>query len=175
MNSHLSEILSWLLEPLANSMMGKSSEVVSAEDLKHKIDKLNLANKDWKPEAELEHPIGQSSVMADQLDLAPGLCGCEECADPEESVSGSEEQLTSEAGPGSCNKSEGEGGVCVNTQTGSVSVADSQSNTVNSVTQESSQGPDDVSSDGVEYIFSSVRRRGNRNKALLLKERREIY
>ena len=34
--------------------------------------------------------------------------------------------------------------------------------------------PDSVSSDGVEYIFSSVRRRGNRNKALLLRERREI-
>ena len=78
MNSHLSEILSWLLEPLADSMMGKSSEVISDEDLKHKIDKLNLANKDWKPEAEVEHPIGQSSVMTDQLDLAPGLCGFKE-------------------------------------------------------------------------------------------------
>ena len=46
MNAHLSELLSWLLEPLANAMMGKSSEVISDEDLKNKIDNLNLANKD---------------------------------------------------------------------------------------------------------------------------------
>ena len=129
MNSHLSEILSWLLEPLADSMMGKSSEVISDEDLKHKIDKLNLANKDWKPEAEVEHPIGQSSVMADQLDLAPGLCGSKECA-AEDSVSGSSDGISSN------NKSGGEGGMCVNTQTGSVSVAASQSNIVRAETSQ---------------------------------------
>ena len=41
MNTHLREIISWLLEPLANSMMKNSSEVISDEDLLNKIDKLN--------------------------------------------------------------------------------------------------------------------------------------
>ena len=67
--------------------------------------------------------------------------------------------------------------MCVNTQTGSVSVAGSQSNTVKSVTrrsaQESSKASEGANGGGVEYIFSSVRGRGNRNKALLLKERRD--
>ena len=65
----------------------------------------------------------------------------------------------------------------VNTQTGSVSVAGSQSNTVNTVKpviMESSK-PECATEGrgGVEYIFSSMRRRGNRNKALLLREKRE--
>ena len=46
MNTHLSELLSWLLEPLANSMMNKSSEVISDKHLKNKIDKLNVINKE---------------------------------------------------------------------------------------------------------------------------------
>ena len=40
-NVHLSELLSWLLEPLANSMMGRSAEVISDEHLKQKMDALN--------------------------------------------------------------------------------------------------------------------------------------
>ena len=47
MNTHMSEILSWVLEPLANAMMSQSSEVISDEHLKHKIDKLNEQNKGW--------------------------------------------------------------------------------------------------------------------------------
>ena len=165
MNSHLSEILSWLLEPLANSMMEKSSEVISDEDLKHKIDKLNLANRDWKPETKIEHPIGESSVMGEQLELAPGLCGCEDCVDQEEVPSSediSQESSSQCKGESSSNnkKSDGEGGGCVHAQTGSMS---------NNVTK-SAEGEQ---MGGREYIFSSMRKRGNRNKALLLKERRE--
>jgi nucleoside permease NupC len=48
MNAHLSAILSWLLEPLANSMGSKSSEVISGEHMKSKIDSINLNNKEWK-------------------------------------------------------------------------------------------------------------------------------
>jgi hypothetical protein len=33
MNAHLSAILSWLLEPLANSMSSKSSEVIRGEHM----------------------------------------------------------------------------------------------------------------------------------------------
>ena len=44
MNTHLIELLSWLLEPLANAMLGKSSEVISEEPLMQKIDSLNTAN-----------------------------------------------------------------------------------------------------------------------------------
>ena len=80
MNAHLSELLRWLLEPLANAMLGKSSEVISDEDLKNKIDNLNLANKDWKPETEMENPIGEQEEMTSMMGAAPGLCGCEECA-----------------------------------------------------------------------------------------------
>ena len=58
MNTHLSEILSWLLEPLATSMLGKSSEVISGEDLKNKMDTLNEKNKNLKPQPSLEEPIG---------------------------------------------------------------------------------------------------------------------
>ena len=67
MNTHLSELLSWLLEPLANSMMNKSSEVISDKHLKNKIDKLNIINKEWVPETDVESPIGESKVMADLL------------------------------------------------------------------------------------------------------------
>ena len=75
MNTHLSEILSWLLEPLATSMMGKSSEVISDEDLNNKMDTLNMVNKDWKPEEQSQEPIGTSPEMEDKLSAAPGLCG----------------------------------------------------------------------------------------------------
>ena len=61
MNARLSELLSWLLEPLANSMMGKSSEVISDEHLKQKMDALNCKNKDWKPEEQLQEPISTRS------------------------------------------------------------------------------------------------------------------
>ena len=74
MNTHLSEILSWLLETLATSMIGKSSEVISGEDLKNKMDALNDKNIKWKPAEPLVEPIGQSSLMGSVLEAAPGLC-----------------------------------------------------------------------------------------------------
>ena len=84
MNTHLSEILSWLLEPLATSMIGKSSEVISGEDLKNKMDALNDKNKTWKPAEPVVEPIGESSLMGRVLEAAPGLCGCEECTNNDE-------------------------------------------------------------------------------------------
>ena len=53
--AHLSEILSWLLD----TMMEKSSDVISDEHLKHMIDQLNVVNKEWEPEAEVEYPLGR--------------------------------------------------------------------------------------------------------------------
>ena len=79
MNTHLSEILSWLLEPLATSLIGRSSEVISGEDLKNKMDALNDKNKNWKPAEPVVEPVGESSLMERALEAAPGLCGCEEC------------------------------------------------------------------------------------------------
>ena len=152
MNTHLSEILSWLLEPLANSMLEKSSEVISDEDLKFKIDKLNQANRDWKPKTEIEHPIHESSEMTEQLELAPGLCGCEECVGVHEEPSSEEESAEKPAGEGGCEK------------TPQSSCHDPQS---------SCQSVEKPARDGIEYIFSSMRRRGNRNKAMLLREKRE--
>ena len=74
-----------------STVLEKSSEVISDEDLKHKIDQLNLCNKDWKPEAEVEYPIGESSEMSDQLREAPGQCGCKDCLEGQHS-SGDEER-----------------------------------------------------------------------------------
>ena len=149
MNTHLSEILSWLLEPLATAMIGKSSEVISGEDLKNKMDSLNTRNRNWQPDPPLAEPIGESEVMMEALDAAPGLCGCRDCV---------EESSNYEASTG---REE-----CVNTQTGSVGVAGPQSNTVVNGLEESRVA-------NVEYVTSSVRRRGNRNKALLIREQRE--
>ena len=94
MNAHLSEIISWLLEPLANSMMKNSSEVISDEDLLNKIDKLNEVNKVWEHEHEKEEPIGDSEELSIKLDEAPGLCGCGDCLEEnaEEQPEGSGEQ-----------------------------------------------------------------------------------
>ena len=166
MNTHLSEILSWLLEPLATSMIGDSSEVISGEDLKSKMDSLNNKNKEWTPEEQMEEPIGESSLMEGRLEGAPSLCGCEECK-TEASLGGEE---------------------CVNTQTGSVGVAAPQSNTLQSpstsLEDQAGSGSSKTNShqsssqaecgSSVEYITSSVQRRGNRNKAMLIREKREL-
>ena len=57
MNFHLSELVSWILEPLA-SAMEDSGELVSGEDLKSNIDRLNETNKSWVPV-----PDNTSSLM----------------------------------------------------------------------------------------------------------------
>ena len=59
MNSHLSELLSWLLQPLATEMIGKCSEVNSRKDLKSSLHRLNVANQDWEPAAELVRSLGE--------------------------------------------------------------------------------------------------------------------
>ena len=41
MNLPLSTVISWALEPLADSLMKSSSEVISNEDMKSRFDKLN--------------------------------------------------------------------------------------------------------------------------------------
>ena len=48
MNFALSELVSWVLEPLATAMDGRS-ELVSGEDLKSNVDKLNVTNTNWVP------------------------------------------------------------------------------------------------------------------------------
>ena len=49
MNFPLSELVSWVLEPLA-SAMEDSGKLVNGEDLKSNIDGLNEANKSWVPQ-----------------------------------------------------------------------------------------------------------------------------
>ena len=115
----------------------------------------------------MESPISDHSEMSEQLERAPELCGCDECVKPD----GSTEAI-------------GEGGG-VHAPTGSMS------NTVNGPTPDESRKMESSHPEGtngreestlpqsstgrgnLEYIFSSMKRRGNRNKALLLRERRE--
>ena len=76
MNFPLSEIVSWVLEPLASAMEG-GGELVSGEDLKSNLDKLNEKNKDWKPA-----PISTEKVTdmpgAVVSETLPKLCDCVE-------------------------------------------------------------------------------------------------
>jgi hypothetical protein len=79
MNTHLSELLRWILEPLATEMMDRFSEVNSGEDPKSRLDRLNAANKDWEPAAKLEGSLGEQPEVESVAKEAPGLCDCEEC------------------------------------------------------------------------------------------------
>jgi hypothetical protein len=124
-------------------MLGKSSEVISGEDLKNKMDTFNDKNKNWKPQLSLEEPVGESSVMGSALEAAPGLCGCEEC------VSNDDQEIVQS--PKTINargmfQGEGQG---VHPERES-KVAE------------------------VEFVTSSVRRLGHRNKALLIREQRQV-
>ena len=65
-------------------MMGRSSEVISDAHLKHKMDALNCKNQNWKPEEHVPELIGENEVMGEKRGAAPGLCGCEECVEPEQ-------------------------------------------------------------------------------------------
>ena len=75
MNFPLSEIVSWVLEPLA-SAMENSGELVSGEDLKSKIDNLNKANNSW-----VQVPDSTANVMdmegAKASEHIPKLCEVE--------------------------------------------------------------------------------------------------
>ena len=86
MNSHLSEILSWALEPLADALLPKSSEVISNEDLKSNLDSLNQRNGSWVPDDKVEGDLGDvTSMMGAAMEL-PGWCNCSECDDKVNSV-----------------------------------------------------------------------------------------
>ena len=102
--------------------------------------------------------------MEDMLSKAPGLCGCEECRDEQElGETRNEEQeveLENEVvGERASNKSE---------------------QVMSTAQQDESQAQEQVHQDGkdgessrVEFTSSSVRQRGNRNKAILMRKRRE--
>ena len=74
MNFPLSELLSWVLEPLASAMQN-SGELVNGEDRKSNIDHLNEANKSWVPV-----PDSTKNLMnmegATSSEHIPKLCDC---------------------------------------------------------------------------------------------------
>jgi hypothetical protein len=90
MNLHLSEIVSQILEPVANSMKG-SVEIISCEEMKSKFDKLNERNKNWLEEGadtgSVEEGAGTNSgdtsthycPGSEELEEGeiPPLCTCE--------------------------------------------------------------------------------------------------
>ena len=49
MNVHAYDIMSWVLQPVADVLQG-SSEVISNEHLKSKLDMLNEKNENWQPD-----------------------------------------------------------------------------------------------------------------------------
>ena len=65
-----------MLEPLATAVDG-SSELVSGEDLKSNIDKLNMTNTNWVPEANITTSVidMEGAVESDNI---PKLCGCDQ-------------------------------------------------------------------------------------------------
>ena len=90
MNSHMSEILSWALESLADALLPKSSEVISNEGLKSKIDSLNQKNGNWIPEEKLQRDV--RSMMDAAMEM-PGWCQCDECTDELNEVVSGENQM----------------------------------------------------------------------------------
>ena len=74
MNFPLSEIISWILEPLASTIEG-SSEVISGEDLRSRVDGVNITTKDWSPEPTLKGKLDEHPGMIESQD-PPKLCEC---------------------------------------------------------------------------------------------------
>ena len=84
MNLHLSEMISKLLEPIANNFDG-GLETISGEDMLSKIDQLNDKNKDWQ---KTKNGGGEGSQQEEQIcpgvdyaggcgsDTPPPLCTC---------------------------------------------------------------------------------------------------
>ena len=81
MNTHLSEVLSWALEPLADSIAKKSSEVISNEDMRSKFDKCNKKFSKWVPQKPIQGSITNIKVVSEKEKEVPGLCDCKECED----------------------------------------------------------------------------------------------
>ena len=100
MNSHMSEILSWALEPLADALIPNSSEVVSNEDLKSKVDKLNQKNSSWIPDAKLEGDLSDAKSMMEAAMEVSGLCDCDECLNSKEDHSQPEDAVHSGSSDG---------------------------------------------------------------------------
>ena len=73
MNYPLSEIVSWVLEPVASAIKG-SVELISGEDLKSKIDSLNTANESWAPDAKLEGSLANREEMKKESATPPKIC-----------------------------------------------------------------------------------------------------
>ena len=74
MNYPLSEIVSWVLEPVASNIQ-RSSELISCEDLKSKIDSLNSKNSNWEPDKVIEGSLADQAQMK-TTENPPKLCEC---------------------------------------------------------------------------------------------------
>ena len=70
----LSEIISWLLEPLASSMEG-SSEVISGEDLRSIMDQLNIKHRKCEPKPDIQGSLDDHEDMVESNN-PPRLCAC---------------------------------------------------------------------------------------------------
>ena len=116
MNSHMSEVLSWALEPLAEALLPKSSEVISNEDLKSKLDSVNRKNGSWIPDVKLDGNLGDvRSMMEAEMEM-PGWCQCEECeAEVQECETGRVDELVPGHGgvPGPTHAALGGQEICV--------------------------------------------------------------
>ena len=66
MNVHLSEVMSWVMEPVADILEG-SSEVISNEHLKSLMDSLNEKHKNWRPEDPLTGDLASCREMQDAM------------------------------------------------------------------------------------------------------------
>ena len=82
MNLHLSELVSQIMEPIANQWVG-GLETISCEDMLSQIDALNLKNKDWKP-------TGIPGVLTSTF-LKEGHCAVGQLPEPCECVGCKEE------------------------------------------------------------------------------------
>ena len=74
MNFPLSEIITWILEPLAGTIK-ESSEVISGEDLRSRMDGVNAKIRDWSPEPEMEGELADHPGMVESQE-PPKLCWC---------------------------------------------------------------------------------------------------
>ena len=75
MNLHLSEAMSWVLEPVANVLEG-SAEVVSNEDLKSRMDRLNEKYAGWVPDEKLVGSLMEQEEMLTASSPSQ-LCDCQ--------------------------------------------------------------------------------------------------
>ena len=155
------------------------------------MDALNEKNSNWKPAEPIVEPIEESSLMGSVLEAAPGLCGCEECVDKEEVTQSpktinARRQCQEESSQGQEARQERESSQEVKSQQQESSEEASQREDqdhgahqedghVRGVHQEdgSSQAEGVSKVADLEFITSSVMRRGNRNKAVLIREQRE--